>query len=61
MVSTNWRSTLRVLRYFVCRSPERLPVSIRLHRHQRLGKLIVSARSLLGGLHHDYRLVAAMA
>ena len=38
--------------------PETLPAPVRLLRHQLADKLVGSARSVLGGLHHDYRLAA---
>ena len=38
--------------------PETLPVSRTSHRHRLSENRVISARSVLGGLHHDYQLAA---
>ncbi|MGH8508055.1 MAG: type II toxin-antitoxin system VapC family toxin [Gammaproteobacteria bacterium] len=38
--------------------PETLPVSRTSHRHRLSENRVISARSVLGGLHHDYHLSA---
>lgn len=40
------------------RPPETLPVSRTSHRHRLSENRVISARSVLGGLHHDYQLAA---